>query len=90
MALNERSIRKSRLHSSPTRERILEEGVKLFLRKGFSGASVQDITQAVNMSKGALCRHFRSKSELLEIMIRRSEEALLDGLVERLNAGPVY
>jgi AcrR family transcriptional regulator len=86
MKLNDRSISKKKADMLPMRERILEESVKLFLRKGFNGASVKDITEAVNMSKGALYWHFKSKNELLETIIGKFEEGFLDGLVESVSA----
>ena len=36
-----------------TKERILGEGIKLFLQKGFRGTTIEDITDAVNITKGA-------------------------------------
>jgi AcrR family transcriptional regulator len=84
---NKRSVRKKEGGVPlPMRERILEESVKLFLRKGFSGASIKDITEAVNLSKGSLYWHFKSKNDLLEAIIGQFERGFLDGLIESVNA----
>lgn len=48
-----------------TRERILREAAALFRRKGFNGASMQDLAEAVGITKSSLYHHFRSKQALL-------------------------
>ncbi|MGC8905544.1 TetR/AcrR family transcriptional regulator [Thermus sp.] len=48
-----------------TRDRILEEAAKLFTEKGYEAASVQDLAQALGLSKAALYHHFGSKEEIL-------------------------
>ena len=56
--------------------------MELFLRKGYRGTSVKDITDAVNISKGALYWYFKSKDELLEAIIGRYEADFLDRLIK--------
>ncbi len=48
-----------------TRDRILREAAALFRRKGFNGASMQDLAEAVGITKSSLYHHFRSKQALL-------------------------
>ena len=48
-----------------TRDRILEEAAKLFTEKGYEATSVQDLAQALGLSKAALYHHFGSKEEIL-------------------------
>ncbi len=48
-----------------TRDRILEEAARLFTEKGYEATSVQDIAQALGLSKAALYHHFGSKEEIL-------------------------
>ncbi|APD08298.1 MULTISPECIES: TetR/AcrR family transcriptional regulator [Thermus] len=67
-----------------TKVRILEEAAKLFTEKGYEATSVQDVAQALGLSKAALYHHFRSKEEILlaislqalEGLVRAGEEAL--------------
>ena len=59
-----------------TKERILGEGIKLFLQKGFRGTTIEDITDAVNITKGAFYWHFKSKNELLNTIIEKFEKEL--------------
>ncbi|MCS6867707.1 TetR/AcrR family transcriptional regulator, partial [Thermus sp.] len=68
----------------PTKDRILEEAAKLFTEKGYEATSVQDIAQAVGLSKAALYHHFAGKEEVLyaislqalEGLVREGEKAL--------------
>ncbi|MFI7534264.1 TetR/AcrR family transcriptional regulator [Streptosporangium sp. NPDC049376] len=50
-----------------TRERILEEALRLFAERGYAATSVAEIESAAGLSPGAggLYRHFRSKYEVL-------------------------
>lgn len=52
------------MYNSETREGILEAATKLFLQKGYDGVSIKDITEAVQLTKGALYHHFPSKEAL--------------------------
>ncbi len=64
--------------SSPTRERILDEAMRLFADNGFRGASVAQIEAAAGLQPGSggLYHHFGSKEEVLVTGIRRHLERL--------------
>jgi AcrR family transcriptional regulator len=47
-----------------TRQRILERAAPVFNRRGYEGASMQEILDAVGLEKGGLYRHFAGKEEL--------------------------
>ena len=47
-----------------TRTAIFESGTKLFIERGFSACSVQDITEAAGVPKGSFYNHFKSKEAL--------------------------
>ncbi|GAA3665387.1 TetR/AcrR family transcriptional regulator [Nonomuraea antimicrobica] len=51
----------------PTRERIVDEALRLFAERGYSATSVAEIEAASGLSPGAggLYRHFKSKYEVL-------------------------
>jgi AcrR family transcriptional regulator len=51
---------------SETREHILQVAGRLFLQSNYDGVSIQDITRAAGMTKGALYHHFASKEQLFE------------------------
>ncbi|MGD1844945.1 MAG: TetR/AcrR family transcriptional regulator [Salibacteraceae bacterium] len=50
--------------SDRTRQHIITTSALLFNKKGYSGTSVSDITQAAKLTKGAVYSHFANKDEL--------------------------
>lgn len=46
------------------KDRIVEESINLFSRRGFAATSIGDIMEASSVSKGGLYNHFRNKEEL--------------------------
>ena len=60
-----------------TKERILEESLKLFQRKGMGGTSLSDILAATGLKKGALYFHFTSKEEIALLALERARSELL-------------
>lgn len=67
----------------PTRERIVDEAMRLFGRNGFRGTSVVQIEKAAGLTPGAggLYHHFASKDDVLVEGIRR-HLARIDALRE--------
>lgn len=63
-----------------TKERILNEAVKLFQHKGFGPTSITDIMNATGMKKGALYFHFTGKEEIALLALERARSELLDFL----------
>src|SRR4051794_5096913 len=68
--------------SAYKRERILEEAVKLFYERGFSGTTLDDIAGKLGVTKPFIYTHFRSKVELLEAVCRPTIEMSLDALIQ--------
>jgi AcrR family transcriptional regulator len=68
--------------SKDTASRILNQAMRIFLEKGYHGASIDDITGAAKLTKGALYWHFRSKEDLLRKLIREYETGFLDKLIQ--------
>jgi AcrR family transcriptional regulator len=48
-----------------TRQAIFDSALALFGEKGYAATSVQEITEAAGVTKGAFYHHFESKEELL-------------------------
>src|SRR6185312_7763283 len=71
-----------------TRERIIDEALRLFAERGYSATSVAEIEAASGLSPGAggLYRHFRSKYEVLAAAINehaaRTRSQVTEALVE--------
>lgn len=54
-----------------TRDRIEQAAIRLFVNQGVRDTSVRDIARAVDLSEGALYRHFVSKDELVWSLFER-------------------
>jgi AcrR family transcriptional regulator len=68
------------------REKILKESARCFLSKGFEGTSIQEIAEALQLTKGAIYWHFKSKNELLETILDDFERSFLNGLIGTVEA----
>jgi TetR/AcrR family transcriptional regulator, cholesterol catabolism regulator len=66
--------------SAYKRDRILEEAVKLFYERGFSGTTLDDIAAKLGVTKPFIYTHFRSKVELLEAICRPTIEMSLEAI----------
>lgn len=62
------------------RDEILAQAIRLFAAKGFHATSVQDIADAVGMSKAGLYSSFASKESLLEAIFY----SIIDGMLDHL------
>src|ERR1700756_4005550 len=69
------------------RERILEEAVKLFYERGFTGTTLDDIAAELGVTKPFIYTHFRSKVELLAALCKPTIEMSL-AAVENATASP--
>ena len=49
-----------------TVKKILDVSHRLFREKGYDHTTIQDITDALGMSKGAVYHHFKSKEDILD------------------------
>ncbi len=52
------------------RQEILEAGLDLFIRKGYSATKIKDIANQVGMSVGLLFHYFETKEKLYEELIK--------------------
>lgn len=68
--------------SNLTRQRILDVAARLFLEKGFNKTTMRDIVEQLNMSKGAIYHHFKSKDEIINEVYRMQEECMHNQLSE--------
>ena len=55
--------------------RILDVSLRLFLEKGYEHTTVQDIVDHLDgLTKGAIYHHFKSKEEILDAALNRTDE----------------
>jgi AcrR family transcriptional regulator len=55
-------------------EVVLEEAMKVFWRKGYDGASITDLTEAMGIARPSLYSTFGTKEELFEAALARYEQ----------------
>ena len=58
-------------HPEETVEKILRVSLKLFQEKGYEATTIQDIVDALGMSKGAIYHHFKSKADIMDLLSER-------------------
>ena len=58
-----------RLSATARREQILDVALEVFARAGFHGSSMNDVAEAVGVTKPVLYQHFDSKRDLYQALI---------------------
>jgi len=56
------------MEATPTRDRLLDAAAAVFLERGYSGASMDQVRQAAGVSNGSLYHHFPTKAELADAL----------------------
>lgn len=69
------------------RARILDAAERLFFERGYDRTSVQDILDALQMSKGGFYHYFDAKDSVLRAVSERRARARFDRLEAELYAG---
>jgi len=64
------------------RQRILDVAAALFLERGYVGTSQREIANAVGMKPGSLYYHFSSKEALLEAILQRGIDVMVEAFRE--------
>lgn len=59
-------------------ENIITISAKLFAEKGYDKTSMQDIADAVGMSKGGIFHHFSSKEDIFNAVMERQFEQITE------------
>lgn len=57
-----------------TKERILQEALKLFAQNGYMATSMNDIAQKLDITKAALYKHYKSKQEIFDSIVERMDQ----------------
>ena len=63
-------------HPEETVAKILDVSMRLFTEQGYEHTTIQDIVDALGMSKGAIYHHFKSKEDILDRINDRYYENL--------------
>ena len=57
-----------------TKQMILEEALNLFSTNGYDGVTIKDIAKAVGIKDSSLYKHFKSKQELYDSLLKEMNE----------------
>ena len=68
------------------KERIIRESLKLFLAKGYSGSTTNELVRLAGVSKGALYWHFESKEDILSTILDRYSDGFIEETVRRMDS----
>lgn len=71
--------------SAVRRNEILDVAEKLFSTKGYDATSTGDILQELGIARGTLYYHFKSKEEILDAMISRLNDKLVQKAAQIAN-----
>lgn len=63
-----------KIEEKNTKEKILEEALKLFARSGYKGTSMNEIAAQIGVSKAALYKHYSSKQKILDSIVERMNQ----------------
>ena len=64
-------MKRTKSEAEETRRRLLEAGLEVFIERGFDRASLEEIAQKVDMTRGAVYWHFKDKQALLEELVEQ-------------------
>lgn len=69
--------------------RVLAMSAALFHRRGAAATSIRDITKACGLSPGAFYKHFASKDDLLDVLVRHGHVSIENRITTAVDAaGP--
>ena len=69
-----------------TRDLLLDAAEEVFGRRGFEGASLDEIAETAGYTRGAIYKHFADKEDLFLAANRRFNERLLETLGSTIDA----
>ena len=65
-----------------TKERILDEALKLFAQSGYMGTSMNDIADRLGVTKAALYKHYTSKQEIFDSIVEKMNQMDMERVKE--------
>jgi AcrR family transcriptional regulator len=80
-------LRAPRLSATARRAQLIDVGRSVFARRGFEGASLEEIAEKAKVSRPVLYEHFGGKEGLYAVIIDREMEYLVRRIAESIAAG---
>src|ERR671938_1604339 len=80
---------RKRLSAEDRRTAILDSALEVFSRRGYNGASIDEIAHAAGISKALIYEHFPSKKDLhVSLLERHTQEIFVRLAVPAAPSGP--
>ena len=80
-------FRAPRLSATARRAQLIDVGRAVFARRGFEGASLEEIAEKAKVSRPVLYEHFGGKEGLYAVIIDREMEYLVRRISESIGGG---
>ncbi|MBI4340507.1 MAG: TetR/AcrR family transcriptional regulator [Chloroflexi bacterium] len=74
--------------AAATYDRILDAATEVIAQRGYSGAGVQEIIERASSSKGSFYFHFPSKEKMVEALVGRMSDKLVETVQEAMEGQP--
>ena len=84
----DRRTRAARAEGREARDELLTAALRVFARRGYREAGVDEIAAEAGYSKGALYWHFSGKEDLLQALLDERIDAPMREMVELLESAP--
>ena len=84
----DRRTRAARAQGREGRDELLAAALRVFARRGYRQAGVDEIAAAAGYSKGALYWHFSGKEDLLQALLEERIDAPMREMVALLESAP--
>jgi len=72
--------------SQKNAKKILDATLKLFVKKGFHGTTISDISKATRLTEGGIYFHFENKYDFLTKLLAEYERNYLNKMIEEVEA----
>lgn len=77
-------MRRTKEDTEKTRDNILDAAVCVFSRNGVSKATLEEIAQESNVTRGAIYWHFKNKAEIFSALHERLHQPMADKILQDL------
>lgn len=82
-------VRRTAAEAAETRRRLIDAAVDVFAECGYAGATLGQIAERADVTRGAVYHHFADKAEIHEIVLRREADQVAGPLMAQLTGdGP--
>jgi len=82
--------RSRRLSGSERRAQLIDVGRAVFAKRGYEGASMEEIADRAKVSKPIVYEHFGGKEGLYAVVVDREVEHIVSRIVEAISSGEEY